>query len=208
MLRSRRLLSQGAAAGPYPQLEPAAKSDIELSGNLWRKRLLPVGQVNYKGRTLQFTREYLAGLAQAFRDRAYSQVPLQLATSDNAHTNDPERFAGEVLDLEAADDGLWATIRATDRGNRVLQENPRIGVSARIVEDFERSDGAFCPQALQHALVTLDPRVPNLGPWSSIDASGTQAEIVIDLSGSQFTDGEDDWLTRTPHRPSARPWPR
>ena len=58
----------------------------------WRKRLLPVGRVRYEGRTLNFSRDYLQDLARAFSDRAYDQVPLQLAPDDNRHTNDPERL--------------------------------------------------------------------------------------------------------------------
>lgn len=163
---------------------------VELagSGRLWRKRLLPVGQVAYKGRTLDFSPEYLRDLAAAFRARAYDQVPLQLAGDDNAHTNDPLRYAGEVLDVEAQPDGLYITVKATGRGDRLLRENPNLGISARIVEQYERSDGRSFPAALQHVLGTLDPRIPQLGPWQTIEASRTyrDAPTVIDLSGSVF----------------------
>src|SRR6266699_4689952 len=118
---------------------------IELSQRLWRKRLLPVGEVRYKDRLLKFSLPYLQRLADAFHARAYGQVPLQLAGDDNRHTNDVERYAGEVLDAEARDDGLWITVKATPRGEKVLTENPGLGISARIVEDFERSDGQFFP---------------------------------------------------------------
>ena len=47
---------------------------IEL-GNAWRKRILPIGEISYQGRTLHFTRSYLAGLVRAWQDRAYDQVP-------------------------------------------------------------------------------------------------------------------------------------
>jgi hypothetical protein len=118
---------------------------IELSGNMWRKRLLPAGSISYKGRKIEFTPAYLADLAEAFHARAYDQVPLQLAGDDNRHTNDPERYAGQITDLQAQPDGLWITLAATDRGNRVLQENPQLGVSARIVEAYQRADGKYFP---------------------------------------------------------------
>src|SRR6516165_3695663 len=108
---------------------------IELAGGLWRKKLLPVGEVAYQGRTLRFTPGYLRDLADAFRARAYDQVPLQLAGADNRHTNDVERTAGHIVDMDADDDGLWITAAVTDRGTRVLRDNPQLGVSARIVED-------------------------------------------------------------------------
>jgi hypothetical protein len=164
---------------------------IELSGNLWRKRLLPAGSINYKGRRIDFTPDYLSRLAAAFRDQAYPQVPFQLAPGDNSHTNDPERYAGQVVDLQAAPDGLWITLAATERGNRVLTENPDLGVSARIVEGYARSDGKFWPEAIQHVLGTLDPRIPQLGGWQTVDAAN-EAEITIDLSGTVFEDAALD----------------
>ena len=56
-----------------------ASPAIEL-GNTWRKRVLPVGDISYQGRTLKFTKAYNDGLAAAFRDRAYDQVSFQLVT--------------------------------------------------------------------------------------------------------------------------------
>lgn len=162
---------------------------VELSGGVWRKRVLPVGDVEYKGRMLHFTKDYLAGLAQAFKDRAYDQVPFQLAGGDNSHTNDVERFGGEITDFDLEPDGLYIKLSATERGGKVLKENPNLGVSARIVEDYARSDGKFFPAAVQHVLGTLDPRIPGLGGWQAVEASN-DATSVLDLSTSVFA-GEE-----------------
>lgn len=162
---------------------------IELGNRVWRKRVLPVGDVEYKGRMLHFTRDYLSGLAQAFQERAYDQVPFQLAGDDNSHTNDVERFGGEITDFEVDNDGLYIKLAATERGDKVLRENPKLGVSARIVEDYARSDGKFFTAAVQHVLGTLDPRIPNLGGWQAVEASN-DALMVLDLSTSVFT-GEE-----------------
>ena len=158
---------------------------IELGNRLWRKRVLPVGDIDYKGRTLHFTRDYLTGLARSFRERAYDQVPFQLADAENKHTNDPERFAGEIIDFEVGDDGLYIKLSATDRGHKVLKENPNLGVSARIVEDYARADGKFFSAAVQHVLGTLDPRIPQLGGWQAVEASN-DADMVLDLSTAVF----------------------
>jgi len=169
---------------------------IELAGNLWRKKLLPVGTITYRGpgappegRKIHFTREYLRGLAEAFRSRAYDQVPFQIAGDDNKHTNAVERYRGEILDLDLADDGLYCVARVTPGGEKILSENPNLGVSARIREDYARSDGEFFPAAIQHVLGTLDPHVPQLGPWQAVDLANSNSGRVIDLSGCQF-DGE------------------
>ena len=160
---------------------PASKSGQRA----WRKRLLPVGDVHYQGRTLHFSREYLADLARAFRQHAYDQVPFQIAGPDNRHTNDPERYAGEIVGLDLAEDGLYAVAAVTDRGDRLLTENPHLGVSARIVEAYDRSDGVHFPAALQHVLATLDPRIPGLGPWRTVEAAN-DVQITIDLSATHF----------------------
>lgn len=166
-------------------LTPFVRGKAAQSGGMWRKKLLPVGQINYKGRVLSFTRDYLGGLADAFRNRAYDQVPFQLAGDENKHTNDVERFGGKITGMALEDDGLWVTVQPTERGAQVLKDNPELGVSARIVEAYDRSDGRFFPKAIQHVLATLDPRIPGLGGWQTVDAAN-DVDVTYDLSGAQF----------------------
>ncbi len=159
---------------------------IELSGGTWRKRVLPVGTIDYKGRSINFDRSYLTTLADSFNRRAYDQVPFQIADHANTHTNDPERTRGWVTGMSVNDDGLWVEVETTDAGNQLLASNPRLGVSARIVEDYLRADGQHFPVALQHVLGTLDPRITELGPWQSVEMSnggGSEPDMIIDLSG-------------------------
>ncbi len=164
---------------------------ISLGNRLWKKRVLPVGDVEYQGRTLHFTRDYLASLEAAFRDRAYDQVSFQLADAKNTHTNDPERHRGTITDMRVETDGLWVTLNPTEAGEQVLKTNPYLGVSARIVENYPRSDGKFYPAAVQHVLGTLDPRIPGLGAWQAIENANMPA-IVIDLTGASFAGEEYD----------------
>ena len=159
---------------------------VELGNRVWRKKLLPVGDVEYKGRTLHFTRDYLGRLVTAFQSRAYDQVPFQLADSQNTHTNDPERTRGEITSMELGDDGLYITAQVTPDGEKVLEANPKLGVSARIVEDYARSDGQFFKTAVQHVLGTLDPRIPGLGAWEAIEAASPVPDTVLDLSSESF----------------------
>jgi hypothetical protein len=150
-----------------------ADAAVELANRVWVKKVLPVGDIRYRDRILHFTKSYIDELARAFRAGAYDQVPFQLADSGNAHTNDPERYAGQIVDAEARPDGLYIKVRTTQRGEAVLSQNPNLGVSARIVENYDRADGTFFPQALQHVLGTLDPRITGLGAWQAIEASNT-----------------------------------
>jgi hypothetical protein len=165
---------------------------VELANRTWAKRILPLGEVEYKGRTLRFTPEYLQGLVDSFHANAYDQVPLQLADASNTHTNDPERTCGWIDDISLRHDGLYAVATVTERGERVLSENPRLGVSARIVEQYQRSDGRHFPAAIQHVLGTLDPRIPALGAWSPVEMSNEDGGMIIDLSQASFPGDEPD----------------
>jgi hypothetical protein len=170
-------------------LTPYSTAAAELSNRRWWKRLLPVGDIDYKGRKLSFTPDYLQGLVSAFNESAYDQVPLQLADADNRHTNAVERFGGQISAMELRNDGLWVGVDPTEQGEAVLTANPKLGVSARIVEGYSRSDGKFFPKAIQHVLATLDPRIPGLGGWQAIEASNV-ADVTYDLSSGSYT-GED-----------------
>ncbi len=172
---------------------------IELGNATFRKKLLPLGSISYQGRTLNFTRAYLQGLVNAWQDQAYDAIPVQFADASNAHTLDPERTRGRVTSMELADDGLYVTAELSERGQQVLSEHPYIGVSARIVEQYARSDGKFYPAAVQHVLATTDPRIPALGSWQPVSLAN-ETSITIDLSNLSFS-GEpapayaDDQLT-------------
>jgi hypothetical protein len=169
-------------------LTPYDKGDAKPSGrNLFRKQLLPVAKIDYKGRVIDFTKDYLAGLVKAFNDRAYDQVAFQLADAQNTHTEDPERFRGEIAALELTDDGLDVIVAATDDGAKVLRDNPRLGVSAKIVEDYGRADGQFFPRALKHVLGTLDPRMTGMAPWEAVEAANDDEGDVVDLTALEYT---------------------
>lgn len=152
------------------------------TGRLWRKQLLPLGEIDYKGRKIKFDRAYLASLARSFTASAYDQVPFQLADSANTHTNDPERFRGDIRGVELTADGLDLILEPTEAGEKVLRDNPRLGVSARIVEAYQRADGKFFPAAIQHVLGTLDPRIPGMRPWQAVEAANEDDGDVWDLT--------------------------
>lgn len=164
---------------------------IELSRTLFRKKILPMGTINYKGRRIDFDKQYLTDLAQSFHENAYDQVPFMLADKDNAHTMDPERFRGECKGVEVADDGLYGTFELSADAADMVKANPKLGVSARIVEQYDRADGKSFPRAMQHVLGTLDPRLPGLGAWTEVALSGYDSQDdVLDLTAAEF-EGEE-----------------
>lgn len=179
-------------------LTPFVRGKPQSSGRLWWHKLLPVGDIEYRlpdgtVRTLKFTKDYNDGLQQSFNARAYDQVPFQLAGDANIHTNKVAKgqFGGDIVQFDSREDGLWIALAPSKTGEEYLLENPRLGVSARIVEDYARSDGKFYPAAVQHVLGTLDPRIPGLGVWQPIDMAN-QPDRVLDLTGAVFAGQKDD----------------
>lgn len=177
-------------AGRVTVLTPVNNSDaIELGRSTWVKQILPIGQLDYSGRKLNFTREYLDDIVSSFKSRAFDAVPLQLADASNSHTNAVDRAAGEVIGLQATDEGLFATVSTTDKGSQILRDHPNLGVSVRLVEDYIRQDGHGSTShkaALQHVLGTWAPRVAGMKPWEPIECSEETTD-VIDLSALVFT---------------------
>lgn len=169
-------------------LTPASGGEgTTLGPKLWRKKILPKGTINYKGRKIVFDDSYLADLASAYQEGAYDQVPFMLADAENKHTMLPERYRGECKGVEVGDDGLYGTFELSAEAADLVKANPKLGVSARIVEGYTRSDGKTYPRAMQHVLGTLDPRIPGLGAWQEVALSGYDSgDEVIDLTSSEF----------------------
>src|ERR1017187_10438196 len=177
---------------PTTMLTPVEfRAARQAGATLWRKQLLPLGEIAYKGRRIAFTREYLAGLVTAFRDKAYDVVPFQFADSANSHSNAPEQRRGTVKDLELTDDGLDIIVAAGPEAAKHLTEYPDLGVSARITEDYDRADGKFFPAAIQHVLGTLDPRITGMRPWQAVEAANDDGE-VIDLTALEYASDDPE----------------
>jgi len=137
---------------------------------LWRVQVLPAGPFDYRGvRAMDFTREYLNGIAEAFGARAYDFVPFQLAEAGNARTSDPARYRGEVCALEVVTDGLDAVIAATPDGDEAIRAIPGLAAAPRLVEDYRTTDGRSWPVSLQHVLGTTAPMITGLRGWREVE---------------------------------------
>ncbi|WP_190824674.1 hypothetical protein [Saccharopolyspora pogona] len=169
-----------------------------LGSRLFRKQVLPYGSINYKDkfgaeRVINFTREMFTAMEQAFRDKAYPGVPLVFADKDNGHTMHPLATTGEVVDLEITDNGLDLIVRADEEAAKLLANYPNIGISARIFENIERADGKRYDAAMQHALITWDPKVSDLKPWEAVNLSAEVEGDVLDLTAETFaSQGEQE----------------
>jgi hypothetical protein len=173
---------------------------VELSdGGLWRKQVLRFDTIDYTDRNgvkrkLTFDRKYGEDLIRAFQAGAYPQVPFQIADSENRHNNDPRNTGGEVVALTLSRDGSGVDgfLRTWGDGTKVVEQNPKIGVSARILEGLETSDGRQFPRAIQHVLATVDPQIRDMHPWEkvgSVDLSNGTLSEALDLSTATYERG-------------------
>lgn len=151
----------------------------------YRKQILPLTTIDYKGQKITFDEAYIKDLAEAFRSGAYDQVPVQFATDKNEHNENPRNFGGEIKAVEATPTGLDAIIELTEDADAAVAKNPRLGVSARIREGLAKSDGRTFARALRHVLLTMDARTTT-GPWQAVDLSAEDDTEVVDLTAATY----------------------
>jgi len=159
----------------------------QVGRRTYRKQVLPLGSINYEGQKITFDQQFLTDLATSFQDGAYDQVPVQFADGKNRHNLDPKLFGGEVKGLELTNDGLDAIVELSEEAAKVVGQNPKLGVSARIMTDLSKVDGRSFKRAINHVLLTLDPRVTQMRPWQAVDLSaGDEGTEVVDLTAATY----------------------
>jgi hypothetical protein len=151
----------------------------------FRKQILPIRTIDYKGRKITFDRPFLQELVRNFKARAYDQVPFVLADGQNRHNESPENFRGSVRDLILTEDGLDAVLDLSKDGARLIESNPELGVSARIFENIVRN-GRTMSKVLRHVCATMDPRVTGMRPWQAVDLSEDVGIEVVDLTAETY----------------------
>jgi len=176
-----------------------AKPNIWTRKLQFRKQILPERPIWYtdkegKRHRLDFNREYHNTVINAFKDKAFPAVPYVVAKGDNSHpeNSETEMVRGKVEEISLAnkgeEPGLYATLAFPSRKAAAsVLLNPDLGVSVRIKEDYDRSDGKHYDAALVHVCGTLDPQVPDMAPWESVNLTDYKPEAeVIDLSNTTW----------------------
>jgi hypothetical protein len=173
-------------------LTPLDFSETQKAGKrrFW-KQILPVTSIDYNGTKIVFDKNFHKDLQLSFTQGAYDQVPLVFADSDNRHNMDPRNYGGELLDLqyrgEGKSGGTWGLIEADRDTAKVLDKNPKLGVSARILQNIRKADGRGFKRAINHVLLTMNPRVSGMEPWQAVDLSEASDIEVVDLTAAEYT---------------------
>lgn len=180
---------------------PVDTSPVNLAedGVTFTKRVLRPMVLHYRGQKINLSESKLRSMVDAFKAKAYDTVPLLLdgpldhgVQDVSGALRDPERYRGKATAMEydpAGPDGpgVYTTLRAKSRkAAKAIRLNPDLGVSARIVPNYEDGDGRRFPFAIQHILATPVPRVTGLGSWHPVSLSMDDDREVIDLTGADI----------------------
>lgn len=167
------------------QMPVCVELATKLGPKLFRKTVLKTGTINYMGKQINFDTNMLQNYVDNFNAGAKDQVPFVLVDASNRHVDLPERYRGEIKGLEVSKDGkrLDAVLEMTGSGAKLIEDNPKLGVSIRAVDRLERPDGLTFGPTIEHVAGTLDPKINGLGPWIPVELSNPTAN-VIDLSGT------------------------
>lgn len=190
-------------------LTPILESDtVDLAAGLvFRKQILPEGNISYKGRLIPMGREYLTDLANAYAEHALDSVHFVVGADHEKDGMNAENVRGEVIgiDLAQGDEppGLYANIRfdSAEAAKAVMATGGKLGVSARIQEGLARADGKTFKRAIVHVLGTLHPRVTGMAPWRQVDLAGyNDPDNTLDLSDKSYeeltvSDQQTDQIT-------------
>lgn len=140
---------------------------------LWRKQILPLGSIPWRGRELSFTLAYLGDMAAAFTAGALEVVPLMLGDRDTEFTytglySDPSRVGGWVCSLAVVADGMDAVFDVNAETDAMLETAPSRDTAVQIIEGYRTSDGREFPVVLGSVYTTTAPALIGLGPWQRV----------------------------------------
>lgn len=176
--------------GPTLTNGPTTKVKDKTTGKTYyKKRILPEGEFQYTpaGSTdkvkLDLSATQLGSFVQAFKDKAYDEVPFQFGK----HDNDPSIRKGTLVQVEhVPGKGVDGYFELDTEAAKYVEKYPNFGVSPRLVIGINRADGKKFDGAIQHVAGTVVPRMTGMGPWSKVELSeegDTDDETpVIDLS--------------------------
>jgi hypothetical protein len=154
------------------------------------KQILPVTSIDYDGQKIDFDPKFHKDLELAAAEGVYPSVPLIFADGSNRHNESPRNWSGEIIKFEnRGKDGTWGLIEADRDAAKIINKNPKMGVSARISQNVQRA-GKVYPRAVRHVLMTMFPRVSNMEPWQAVDLSEDAGELVVDLTAVEFKKGK------------------
>jgi len=156
---------------------------VELGGNprargrVFRKHILNLGDLHYKGKTLTLDEDWFSRVKANF-DSGVSMAQVPLANDRNEHSEDPLRNTGEVIGIERDGRKVYDLIDVRDpEVAQRLADGRIMGASAFLHLDYEDTrTGQKVGPALLHHCLTNRPHVLDLEPYEEVVAATADLE--------------------------------
>jgi hypothetical protein len=157
------------------------------TGRLFRKHLLNKGPLRHPktGQIIDVDDDFISRLKANFDNGVCDIVQVPLADANNAHSEDPERNIGEVVDIEYTGDKVYAVLDIRDPTHADKLGKTYLGASAMLSLDYTNTKtGEKVGPTLLHSCVTNRPYVTGLDEYEEIVAATTDrsAEATVLLS--------------------------
>lgn len=185
-----------------PVIFPSWESDfteltdvpVELSrerrvqGRLFRKHILTLGPLHYKGQTFNLDEQWYGTLRKNWDSGVCPIVQVPLANDDNKHVETPAANLGEVVGIERNGKKVYALIDARQDADKFGKTY--LGASAFMHMNYEDTrTGRKVGPALLHVAVTNRPHVVDLDDYEEVVAA--TADIEWDLPVILTTEEQD-----------------
>lgn len=141
-------------------------------GRVFRKHILNLGDLHYKGQTFKLDDAWFSQLKDNF-ESGVSMAQVPLADDQNRHTESPLANTGEVVGLERQGSKVYSLvdIRDPDVARRIA-DGRILGASAFLHMDYEDTrTGKKVGPALLHHCLTNRPHVLDLEPYEEVVAA-------------------------------------
>lgn len=158
------------------------------SGRLFRKHILSKGPLYYpgvKGGKVDIDDKFLETVVKNFQDHVVSHVQAPVVDGNNAHTEDPFRNIGEVVDVKLEDGKLYSYIDVRDDVAAEKLGKTLLGASAMLSLDWKNNKtNQKVGPALIHTAITNNAHLNDLEDFeevlamSSVSDSSTRAVVL------------------------------
>lgn len=142
------------------------------TGAVFRKHILTLGPLNYRGKTFDLDEAWYQQLSRNFDD-GVSIVQAPVADANNKHSEDPLRNGGEVIGLEREGNKVYTVLDVRNpEVAKGLRNKTILGASAMLSMNYEDTrTGLKVGPALLHHCFTNRPHVLDLEPYEEIVAA-------------------------------------
>lgn len=161
------------------------------SGRLFRKHILTIDKpFYYNGKRVDIDQEFAETLVKNFQDKVCDIVQVPVVDDANAHSEDPHRNIGEVVDVKIEGDKVYSYIDARKSAEDI--GTTLIGASALMSTNYvDTATNESKGPTLLHVAITNRPHLNNLDDFQEIALSSDPSAEVILLSEESETNPEN-----------------